>query len=200
MRPAHIGLTVVAAGAFAAGMAFWHFHSGDIMPASVLQMRQPSALPYRDGMLLLAGARVPITLERVVSGRDIILRCTADGQPYEDEVYRDDLGAFVLRSLGEETYSPAIPLLRYPIQEDSPPSRWKGTITGDGRQIVTSATITTEPEILSDVPGGPYDSLHVRVKLVMGAGMVERNLDFWFVDGKGIVKRQAGNYSTREPR
>jgi hypothetical protein len=53
-----------------------------------------------------------------------------------------------------------------------------------------------------NLAGGPYATIRAHVALVLDTGSPEpakRELMFWFVPKKGIIKRDFGAISTREP-
>ena len=64
------------------------------------------------------------------------------------------------------------------------------------------ASISTASDKIKLADGTLADALVVRVKLQLTNGTktpAERMLAFWFVKGKGIIKREIGSGSKREP-
>ncbi|MBL8086786.1 MAG: hypothetical protein JNM85_01790 [Chthonomonas sp.] len=194
-----IGIVLALSGAGLVGCA--HITAGTRVTAVEVPLKKPDALPYKEGVLTLAGAQVPVEVTRSERGDKIEFVLRSHGEVIDTERYRFDRSSFYLQSMASETYRPEIPLLRYPVSTISMDD-WSGKVVADGKTFPASAKISATSEPLN-VAGGPYDSVRVAVELAIdtgGARRVSRSLQFWFVDGKGIVRREAGSYSTREPR
>lgn len=159
-----------------------------------------SATPYREGALVLAGTKVPVSLTREEEDKIVSFRLAAHGQTIEIERYESDSAGIRILAAGGETYDPPIPLLRFPF-EIGDAWQWKGRASSGSVVHLAEAKVGTSSEVLN-VPGGPFDAVRVSaVMLFQGDDLRQatRTLDFWFVPGKGVFKRQFGTNSTREP-
>ena len=99
-----------------------------------------------------------------------------------------------------ESYQEPMPLLKFPLTiGDS--WTWSGKMVAGLEPHNASAKISTAAEQIL-LPGGPTQSVLVVVDLAIESGAstpAARKLRFWFVENKGLVKRQFGIGSSREP-
>lgn len=173
--------------------------------ASSLRIRtpdqlKPGSLPYTRGALVLAGTAVPVELAQTRSGNTLGLELRAHGKLVERERYIADGNGFRLQEASGETYDPPLPLLQFPMTVGQS-WNWEGKVLSAGSSRPASATVVSSMEKLN-APGGPYDCVVVRVDLEIetGAGEpVKRALRLWFARGQGIVQREFGATSTRQP-
>lgn len=159
------------------------------------------ALPYIQGQLILAGTVIPIELQLKRKGSEIHYLLLASGQQIEEEIYELGPSELLLRNASGESFTPPIPILRFPMSAGRSWD-WSGKMaSGPTPPRQASAQVTSEGVTLN-VPGGPYSSVLVRVKLEIESGgpsAAERHLSFWFAQRAGLVKREFGSSSTREP-
>lgn len=142
---------------------------------------------------------VVVDVDQKEQANDLLVDLTAHGQSFEKEIYRSDGNAFYLVNAVGVEYQPPIKLLQFPLQVgDSWP--WTGKLLNAGHSNNGTATITTSADRLL-LPGAPADTILVEVKLEIDNGTptwAQRKLAFWFLPGKGIVRRNFGT-SARDP-
>jgi hypothetical protein len=160
----------------------------------------PDALPYTNARLLLAGTEVKVTMTRRASPGQVIFDLSARDVVLESEKYLSDDKAFSFVGLSDETFQPAIPLVVYPfsIGDDW---TWSGTANLGPNSKPAEAKLTCLPEKLN-LPGGVYDCVLVTADVIVQASRgvpSKRTLKFWFQPKSGLVKREFGFSSTREP-
>lgn len=160
---------------------------------------QPGALGANKATLVIGDLSIKVDLVRKVEGQDIEIHLIAEGEPFEVERYRQTNDGFYLvgRQLGDvkaggEYFDPPIPLLKFPMR-DGATWTWEGSnVSGD---IPRKATATIKPEYKPDM-------VKVVVKLSVDSGAATpatTDLVLWFAPGKGIVRREFGQYSSRIP-
>ncbi|MBS1723265.1 MAG: hypothetical protein JSS66_09970 [Armatimonadetes bacterium] len=162
----------------------------------------PDALPYSKVRINVAGTEVPAELKRKASGKEVVFEIVAKGETLEEEHYVSTPGVFSFVSLGgSESYDPPIPLVRYPFKVvDS--WDWTGTASLGTLAKPATAKITAAPEVLN-LATGVSDCVLVTASLVVetgGGGESKRNLKFWIEPKRGVVKRDFGSSTSREPR
>jgi hypothetical protein len=157
-------------------------------------------LPYTKGNLILGGTSVLVSLERKVDGPNIVFNLLAHGEQVEQEFYEQTDSTFGFRGGNSETYEPPISLCRFPMNIGDK-WKWGGKITTAGTSKEATAEIISSQDKLN-LPGGPFDTYKIEVLLKIEAGgpkPAERKLAFWFQPKKGIIKRELGALSTRQP-
>lgn len=160
----------------------------------------PQIVPYKKASLILAGTKVPVDVVPTESQGKLALKLTARGEEVMTENYRYDGSAFSFVGSTGESYEPAIPLLVFPFDSTEKRS-WKGTIQYGEVSLPCTATIVSKPETLN-MDGGNYPTVNVTVTLSYNGGgskPTQRLLKFWFAPKKGMVKRDFGLNSTRQP-
>ena len=161
----------------------------------------PSALPYTQARIILAGTEVPAEMSREVKGADVYFKIVSKNAVLEEEHYENDKNGFRFASLTGETFNPPIPLIRYPFKVGES-WEWTGT-AGLGPNIKKATAVLKSAGDTLNLATGVYDCVRVTADLVVstgGPGKSTRPLKFWFEPGKGIVKREFAYSSTREPR
>lgn len=151
--------------------------------------------------LTLAGTAVPVTLNAEQSGNQFSLALFADGKEADREVYQISPAGVNLVAISGDRFLPPLPLVQTPgaLGEKL---EWQGRVASVGATDPAKATSLAMREELN-VSGGPFSSVRVDVALRIepeGGTPRERDLVFWIVENKGIVKRQITGISTREPR
>lgn len=161
---------------------------------------KPATLPYTKGALLLEGTEIPVDLRSVSKADKFTIELVAHGEVIELERYADGGASFGLVEIGGQVFAPELPLLRYPFNPGNSWD-WKGKLGMANWATNCSGKVSTSSERLN-LPGGPYDTVKVSVKLAIDNGPgrpAERTLEFWFKPAGGIIKRQIHMSSTREP-
>lgn len=160
---------------------------------------KPDDDPGVKAKMVMSGMVIPVDVKTKTIAPDFAIDLWYEGELFEEEQYRTTPNEFQLVNAAGETYAPPIPLLRYPMNVGDA-WKWSGQmITGPvGRGA--KATIRTQDDKVD--MGAPTDALRVEVDLSIESGATEpamRRLTFWFVNGKGLVKRQFGDSTSRLP-
>lgn len=161
----------------------------------------PEAMPYSTARLILAGTPVSVQMERATKGADVVFKLIARKEVIEEEHYILAPTVFAFSGLSDETFEPAIPLVRYPFNVGDT-WEWTGEARLGTNKKTATAVMSSSAETLN-LAGGVYDCVAVVADLVVESGegaKSKRALRFWIQPKKGIVKREFGFSSTREPR
>lgn len=201
MRPRHAtGIAAVALCASGCGL-LGATPSGHSVQVRDLDSFRPDTLPYREGSLILAGTRLPVELqERRKDGRFEIV-VLAHGKAVEVETYRAENGQFLFESLSGESFAPPIPILRFPLRSNDSWD-WTGEFRLGPTARPAKATVATQPETLN-LASGSLQATRVDIALTVEtskATTAERGLKFWLAPKAGVVRREFGASSLREPR
>ncbi len=196
-----VSLGLIAWGCTAPGFA--PKASQQSLPTAYLQASElkPETLPYEEGFLVLAGTQIPVVIEEVREPKKLTLKIKTNGALIEDEVYEFDETGFRFLAGPGVAFSPAIPLIRYPVKSGET-WKWAGTMNQSDSSYKATADITAKNETLN-IPAGKFETLYVEVNMRLEVGTPEpaiRLLKFWFVPNQGVLRREFGASSTREPR
>ena len=159
------------------------------------------ALPYSAVRLVLAGEVVPATLKRVEKEGLTEFQIVRDGAILEREVYSFSGSTFQLNEIAGVTYEPPVPLVFDPVAIGDD-WVWKGTVKSGSQALPATGKLTASREDLN-VAGGPFSSVRISFNLSMKVQpdtVADRSLIFWFVDDRGLIKREVGAASAREPQ
>ena len=162
---------------------------------------KPETLPYEEGYLVLAGTQIPMGIEEVRENGKLTFKIKTNGALIEDETYEFDETGFRFVAGPGVAFSPAIPLIRYPVKSGET-WKWAGTMAQSDVSYQATADITAKNETLN-IPAGQFETLYVEVNMRLEVGTPEpaiRLLKFWFVPNQGVFRREFGASSTREPR
>lgn len=162
---------------------------------------KPANLPYEEANLVLAGTQVPVVMDELREEGRLTFNLRTHGATVESETYVFDKTGFRFAEGTGERYDPPIPLVRYPVKAGEV-WKWKGKIIQGGVTYGGQADISAETYTLN-MASGQFESLQVLVELKIDAGSpeaAERNLKFWFVPQRGLMRREFGASSIREPR
>ena len=161
----------------------------------------PSTAPPAAAQLTMAGVSFPVTLKvNTADGGELRIVAIQDAKAVDQEVYQDDGATFSLAHAGGENFKPPIPLLNFPMHIGDTWD-WAGSTTMDTSAQAARASIRTAVS-RTMIDGNPENSVEVDIDLEMGINSpspMRRQLKFWFVKGKGIVRRSFGEESIREP-
>lgn len=161
---------------------------------------KPDAIPYKEARLVMNGHTFPVQV--ATTSKDGLVKHTFSSHDVviESETYRVSPGSLELVAYGDETFNKPIPILKFPLTVGDSWT-WQGSFGATQSLIPATAEIRTDsqPLALEDFPQG--DSVKAEVTLQYGSAAkpTERKLMFWFVEGKGMVKRQIHFGSTRQP-
>lgn len=161
----------------------------------------PGAMLPKAANLKIGEIDMPVEVQQTVKGSEIKLDLVAHGQVFETEGYVLSDKSFDLVDAAGEHYEPKLPLLKFPMKVGDTWS-WAGEMTAGQEPHKATATVTsTNDSVL--LPGlGTTDTVLVVVDLSIESGgptPANRKLRFWIANGKGVIKRQFGVASSREP-
>ena len=162
---------------------------------------RPELAPAPKALLRLAGVKVPVEVKYAVVKNQVNVQLFAHGEVFEKEGYITDPEAFRLQEAADGTYAPPLDLLRFPMHVGDKWS-WSGRMVTGGISRPTKATVTTSTgKVYAGALG--MDAVQVNVDLEIyadpGRSPSKRKLSFWFVPQKGLVRREFGTESIREP-
>lgn len=161
----------------------------------------PDVLPGATADLVLAGTAYPVALNRINHGDTLELDLVSHGEVLEAERYQRGPSSFALLDAAEEHFKPGIPLLKFPLRVGESWT-WRGNMTTGLIPRSATATIATASDsvFLTDTS---HDTVRTTVDLSFeadpGKAPLKRQLIFWFEPKAGIVKRQFGTASVRQP-
>lgn len=160
---------------------------------------KPDSLPGEKAKLVLAGTELPVEVKRRSEGKEVVLELWAHDEIVQQERYLSEPAAFSLLRAGGEHYDPALPLLKFPMNVGDA-WEWKGQLTaGDIHRPATAKITSASAQVY--VPE-PETAVKVSVEITLDSGAptpAMRTLTFWFVEGRGVIKREFGAGSAREP-
>lgn len=169
---------------------------------------KPDAVPGKS-QLILSGHVIPVDLESIRKESKTVYFWKSHGEVIDTEIYELFSDSYKLRAAVSEGFEPPIVLSQKAISEGQT-WKWNGEVvlmsgekmlTGDNVRRPAEADVSVQEERIN-VSGGPYDAFRVTVSLKIKEGAraaKPRKLQFWFVKGKGLVKRVFDETSTREP-
>lgn len=165
---------------------------GDLNPGAKIP---PSA------KLKIGEIDMPVEIVQTTTGDEMTIEISAHGQVFENETYQIGDKSFDLLDVAGEHYDPKLPLLKFPMRVGEV-WNWTGKMTaGDEPHQATATVTSTNDSVL--LPGsGSTDTILVIVDLSIESGgptPANRKLRFWFAKDKGLIKRQFGIGSSREP-
>lgn len=208
--PAKAGLVLFAAALLAAGLTAFSCSGrgasvsqggeGPLLAESSASFK-PDAQPGWKAILSFFGTEIPVEVEEKRSGAFVTLRLLSFGQEIEVERYRSTPDNFELVQMAGESFDPPLPLLKFPVHAGKQ-LPWKGKlIIGElGRDAEASIEARKEPFKAKGFEG--VESLKITVELKIDGGAptpAVRTLEFWFVESKGLLKREIDKGSSRIP-
>lgn len=160
----------------------------------------PDALYQPEATLNYGGTPVVVEMKREAAGQEVKFLLSAHGEVLETEVYRSSTSEFALVSI-DERFEPPLPLLMFPMTLGKA-WEWAGELVAGGVRHQAKATISPSTEQLFLTKTGGVDTVKIDVDLKIDSRTstpAKRHLTFWFARGKGIVKREIGTATSREP-
>lgn len=193
-----VWISVLIAGCVSQNAGTPNSSGGQILKSSDLN---PEVSPGEKAVLTLAGLKVPVSVKYALDGQDIAVKLIAHGEIFEKEAYVSSPEAFRLREAADAIYSPPLDLLRFPMHVGDKWS-WSGRMITGGISRPTKATVTTSSnKIYIGSVGSDVVESSVELEIFAGAGHspTKRKLGFWFAPKKGLLRREFGQESIREP-
>lgn len=192
-------------------LAFWASFAGTCQPQASGQ--DPAAFSITDSRelgfeefkekeatLVLAGTPIPVETKFIKEGDIRRLLFIVHGQEVDEERYRVGVDGLAFMGTRAESFEPPIPLVSLPFAAPKS-SEWKGKWKTGPTEVEGEAKIEATPERINTV-GGQFDAARIEIKLTMKVDdqdRRERTLKFWLVRDHGIVRRELGADSAREP-
>lgn len=168
--------------------------------ASVSELGATTPIPEAVELNFDTPPSLRVQAETVVEGDEMTILLTAFGEVLERERYRFGATEFTLVEAAGESYKPALPLMQFPFTVGSA-WKWEGDVLLGERPIPAMAKISSETDSVT-LEGFDGEAVRINVALSIESGgpnPAERTLTFWFVPGKGILKREFGKASSRMP-
>jgi hypothetical protein len=149
----------------------------------------------------MGAVTIPVTVNQTIAQDLIEFSLLAHREPIDVEGYQSLPQEFSVLYAEGEHYNPPIPLLRFPMTVGESWS-WTGNMTATAVKRPATAEIDSSIGKVN-MPDGPQTAVRVDVRLRMPAwgdsAAGRRALVFWFVKGRGLVRREFGSESIREP-
>ncbi len=168
--------------------------------ASLVELAPDAKIPTKAN-LKIGNIDMPVEVLQVNTSTQMKLTLQAHGQDFENEIYRISPQSFELEDAAGERYVEPLPLLKFPMKVGDS-WKWVGTMTAGDEPHKATASVVTASENLMLPMSGSTATVLVDVDLTIESGgpsPATRKLRFWFVKDKGLVKRQFGIGSSREP-
>lgn len=168
--------------------------------ASSSDLKPDAKIPLKAN-LRIGEIDMPVEIKQTQTGEEIRIDLEAHGQVLEDESYLAKLNSFELKAVAGENYTAPLPLLKFPMNVGDT-WNWVGTMTAGDEPHKATAVVNTSLDKVLLPASGSQEAVLVVVDLQIESGGPEpalRKLRFWFVKNKGLVKRQFGTASSRDP-
>lgn len=151
--------------------------------------------------LELGKIEIPVEVVQKKTEDSLTFDLRSYDQSFEQEVYKFDGASFNLAYAAGDNYEPALPLLKFPMNVGDE-WQWSGTMTSGNLPHKATAVVKTSTEQVLLPGAGATNCVLVGVDLAIDSGgpnPATRKLRFWFVKNGGLVKRQFGIGSSRDP-
>ena len=161
---------------------------------------QAHKLPYTEAYINYAGTLSEAKMSAVNRSGEVDFLFMIDGTLHEKESYKYDDESFRFTRCNDEIYSPGLTLLQFPFNAGDEWT-WSGLYRIGDRDRKASAVIKTSSERLYTL-AGEFDTVLVVCELEIESGSIEpvyKELKFWFVPGKGLIRRESQHSPSREP-
>ncbi len=212
------GLWIVPAAVLVAAVAGWLFltpksgaggrdvgqnadHAAAVMmPRS--ELNPDTDPPSHAQLMYIAPPLIPVDVKTERKGQSFTINLYDHGELFDFEKYvSNEEGFFVSQAAGED-YVPPLPILLFPINVGGPALSWRGTLSSELSPHPASASIQVWADKVT-VGDAAVATIRSDVEITIEAHdhsqSTERRLTFWFQPGKGLIKRQFGTTSAREP-
>ncbi|MEZ5162239.1 MAG: hypothetical protein R2688_00510 [Fimbriimonadaceae bacterium] len=183
---------------------------GDVPPTPLTKIESPindpkvlvpEAEPPKLGNLVLAGTLVPVEVKSQISGSTLLIECLSRDTVVEREKYSFGSKHFSIVSGPSDIFDPPISIVQYPLEIGGETS-WAGKVRTGTNSNPAKAIIKSSQEPVNE-DFGSFQALKVTVDLRIDTGSPEQSearLQFWFKPGEGMIMREFGAVSKREPR
>lgn len=159
--------------------------------------------PEHAQMMYSAPPLIPVELKTERHGSNFTINLMAHGEIFDFEKYVSTDDSYSVSQAAGEDYVPPIPVLQFPLSVGGTPWTWKGNLFSELEAQPSHATITVSTDKVT-IGQSAVSTIRSDVLVVIephgtmpGA---TRRMTFWFQEGHGLIKRQFGPTSMREPR
>lgn len=146
-------------------------------------------MPKGKTVFTLDGVTTDYKLVSKRTDSQLFIMGTSGDEVLSEEVYSLTSDVLGLIKAGGEQFSPALPLLKFPLSAGDHYD-WKGTVMAGSQQISAEAAVTTKTAMMA-FEGKPLESIEVSVDLSI-AGRGNHFLTFNLSRENGIFKTQIG--------
>jgi hypothetical protein len=171
--------------------------SGTTISAAALQ---PLKTLNDNEDMLIGGTKISVSVEAKASGDEITVKINTHGEEIEEEKYVLNASELDLLRADTDEFTPPIRLLKFPASGNESWD-WSGTSKEGTTGRSATAHVTSYPDKLV-VGGVSKATLAVQVQFSISSGMAspaQRTLTFWFAEPGGLIKREFGAGTTRQP-
>jgi hypothetical protein len=162
---------------------------------------KPDAPPGKKADMIMAGTHIPVNLSTRKIGTTFSILLSAHDEMFEKEMYRSSPESFSLIQANDDQYSPDLELIHFPMHVGDK-WNWEGNVSSGGIRHNATAAVKSSSVTFYD-NGVSNEAIRVDVDLSLFSDGIKnpaaRKLVFEFVPGKGIVRREFGDASVREP-
>ncbi len=166
----------------------------------VMQELKLDVSPGSRAELLFDKLHAPVDVVRTEKQGLVTFDFRSFDESLDHESYLVSNDAFSLKQIGEESFDPPLPLLKSPMKTGDSWS-WSGKLTS-GSTHDAGAKISSKGERLKLSGEAEGEAVRVDVRVEIDGGdkkPSERKLSFWFMKGKGVVRREIASGSIRQP-
>ena len=170
-------------------------------PINSSQNLMPDAPPPKLGNLVLAGTLVPVDVKATKEGKFLLIECLSRDTVVERERYSFSDKVFAIVSGPSDVFEPPIALIQYPMEIGGEMS-WAGKVR-TGTNSNPAKAVVKSSQVPVNENFGSFQALRITVDLKIDTGsptQSEARLQFWFKPGEGLLMREFGAVSKREPR
>lgn len=163
---------------------------------------KPDGNPGPNAVLRLMTTDIPVEVNQKSDGKTVTLELVVRGELFEEEKYVTTIERFELLQAASESFDPPLTLLKFPLEEGAKYD-WKGRLKMGELTIgpEATATVTVRNDKMNE-KGYAGEAVLSLVELSFDGGAptkATRTLKFWFVKGKGVLKREFDKGSARLP-
>ena len=163
---------------------------------------EPDSSPPPKAKLVLAGVTVPVQVKTERNSNLFTIDLVTHDEIFDTEEYVNTSDGFAVKSVAGTEFDPPLPLLKFPLVVGAETLTWSGVLSADVEPHQGTAQVTTSTDSLT-VGLSSVPTVRVQVSIVLDSIKVgesaERQLNFWFEPKKGLIKREFGTTSSREP-
>lgn len=158
----------------------------------------PDAKPGKQGELTLGGTLLPVQILSQKHDNLFEIDSLSHDVVVAKEVYQDRMDTFSLEAVGDEIMIPPIPVLRSPMKVGDSWT-WQGHCIGQADHTAKATIASRSDKIYSGLSELESVVVEMDLQIEVPNSTAQRRFVFWFVPGKGLLKREFGSASVRQP-